>query len=372
MTDADGATLLFMMNDNFASGQARDASRPAFRPGAYLYNYSTYGRRLLQVRRRAEHRRRAARRLLRLLLALAGGVDSSRPSRRQSTILTRRRAAPTVTYERQDGRDGDPGFNPYGLPDSNSTGLQLQHHRPAGHQSARDLELHRPRRRLGGKHPDGARWRRGHQLAHPDRPDRPGEARQSARRLHRYVSRLRADAVRPAHREKFAAVDVAQKRDRLARRGDLSVRPSAPPVSPIQRRGCQQRHRHRGLVYHDPGAADRDIGGAQFSPAPESAAGAPITVQVKTGYQFQINQVWLYYTTDGSAPEGSGGVADGNDPVHRDGLHRARQSGRREHHRLVDRARFPRFPAARCCATRSADSTPPPAASSRPARPRST
>ncbi len=47
MTDADGVTLLFMLNDNYSAGQGRNfaTSFPATAGGsdAYLYNYSTYG-----------------------------------------------------------------------------------------------------------------------------------------------------------------------------------------------------------------------------------------------------------------------------------------------------------------------------------------
>ncbi|MGB0415718.1 MAG: alpha-amylase family glycosyl hydrolase [Coraliomargarita sp.] len=47
MSDADGVTMLFMLNDNFASGQGRNFSTsfPSTPGGsdAYLYNYSSYG-----------------------------------------------------------------------------------------------------------------------------------------------------------------------------------------------------------------------------------------------------------------------------------------------------------------------------------------
>ena len=42
MPDADGVTLLFMLNDNFALGQGRSFDS-SFLSGDYLYNYSTYG-----------------------------------------------------------------------------------------------------------------------------------------------------------------------------------------------------------------------------------------------------------------------------------------------------------------------------------------
>jgi hypothetical protein len=42
MSDADGVTLLFMLNDNYAAGQGRNFDS-SFLSGDYLYNYSTYG-----------------------------------------------------------------------------------------------------------------------------------------------------------------------------------------------------------------------------------------------------------------------------------------------------------------------------------------
>ena len=47
MSDADGVTMLFMLNDNYASGQGRNFdtsfASTAGGPDSYLYNYSTYG-----------------------------------------------------------------------------------------------------------------------------------------------------------------------------------------------------------------------------------------------------------------------------------------------------------------------------------------
>ncbi len=47
MSDADGVTLLFMLNDNYSSGLARPLTTSfpatAFGNNAYLYNYSSYG-----------------------------------------------------------------------------------------------------------------------------------------------------------------------------------------------------------------------------------------------------------------------------------------------------------------------------------------
>ena len=46
----------------------------------------------------------------------------------------------------------------------------------------------------------------------------------------------------------------------------------------------------------------------QFYPAPQNAAGSPVTVWLKTAYQNQVNVAYLYYTIDGATyPEGAGG-----------------------------------------------------------------
>ncbi|MEO7319789.1 MAG: thrombospondin type 3 repeat-containing protein, partial [Chthoniobacteraceae bacterium] len=69
-------------------------------------------------------------------------------------------------------------------------------------------------------------------------------------------------------------------------------------------------------VQHLPTTADIDGSGAgqtEFFPAPLSAAGQPVTVWVKVGYQAQaMTKAWMYYTTDNATfPEGSAGLAKG-------------------------------------------------------------
>jgi len=75
-------------------------------------------------------------------------------------------------------------------------------------------------------------------------------------------------------------------------------------------------------VYHDPNAAPTVLTNASLPVAPltqmnptNPAAGQSVDIWVKVGYQFQANTCYLYYTTDGSNPEGAFGVGTGTTQV---------------------------------------------------------
>ena len=71
-------------------------------------------------------------------------------------------------------------------------------------------------------------------------------------------------------------------------------------------------------VYHDPTATNTAVAPSnsvtQRMPV-SPAAGQAITIYVKAGYQFQINTCFIYYTTDGSNPEGAYGTGKGTTQV---------------------------------------------------------
>ena len=115
MSDADGATMLFLLNDNYASGQGRSFST-SFPSGAYLYNYSSFGNGFYAYAgditngstivppggyfafswRNPEESD---------LWSLAGGTPIQ--------ILQNNLPTGSFTYLRKDGPDGDPNFNPH-------------------------------------------------------------------------------------------------------------------------------------------------------------------------------------------------------------------------------------------------------------------
>ena len=70
-------------------------------------------------------------------------------------------------------------------------------------------------------------------------------------------------------------------------------------------------------VYHDPAATNTANGhGTATQRVPFNPnAGQSVDIWVKSGYQFEIDTCYIYYTTDGSNPEGAFGVGNGTTQV---------------------------------------------------------
>jgi glycosidase len=68
-------------------------------------------------------------------------------------------------------------------------------------------------------------------------------------------------------------------------------------------------------VYHDPAASNNVAGQPRVRQRSATTASVPVDLWVKAGYQFQITHCFVYYTTDGSEPEGAYGVGRGSTRV---------------------------------------------------------
>lgn len=70
-------------------------------------------------------------------------------------------------------------------------------------------------------------------------------------------------------------------------------------------------------AYHDPAATNSALNnGTATQRVPlHPTNGQPVELYVKAGYQFQVNKCLVYYTTDGSNPEGSFGIGTGTTKV---------------------------------------------------------
>lgn len=64
-------------------------------------------------------------------------------------------------------------------------------------------------------------------------------------------------------------------------------------------------------VYHDPAATITVMGQPATAQRSSTASASPVQLWVKVGYQFRVSRCFVYYTTDGSAPEGTFGVPRG-------------------------------------------------------------
>ena len=118
MSDADAVTLLVMLSDNYSAGTARTFTS-AFPTGAYLYNYSTYGGGFYKFKEE-----------LSSTVLPAGGYflfswKNPDPSElwkniggRPITITENGVEAKTVTVKRKDGPNGDRAFNGNTLPEA--------------------------------------------------------------------------------------------------------------------------------------------------------------------------------------------------------------------------------------------------------------
>jgi hypothetical protein len=68
-------------------------------------------------------------------------------------------------------------------------------------------------------------------------------------------------------------------------------------------------------VYHDPAANQTVSGSSGVRQRSSTVTATPVDLWVKAGYQGQINRSFIYYTTDGSNPEGAYGIGQGSTRV---------------------------------------------------------
>ena len=315
MTDADGATLLFMMNDNFSSGQARGFATafPATAGGsdAYLFNYSTFNGGFYTYASN-----------LGSVVVPPGGYfmfswrspeSSSVSAAGPISILQNGAAVGSVTVERKDGRNGDAGFNPYGLPDANTTDYKYSISLP---RVTSGTNLSFIARADGSAENilmklDGGVDINSQNTLGPSSGDKRDAKPAVASDV--FLGYEQMQFVRRLS-EKFAAKDTTRNVIGSTGAETWQFTVGTAGFSRSNGVGTNSSASTATYVFHDP-EANRDIGGAQFSPQPVFAVNQPITVKVKTGYQFQVDSMRLYYTTDGSAPEGSDGAPKGTTAV---------------------------------------------------------
>ncbi len=322
---SDEVTMVVMLNDNTAAGQARPFQH-SFPPGAYLYQYAegpngsnqtgfyAYGNQLGSV------------------IVPPGGYFvfgyrtpelSTLWPQAAITLHQNGIEVPRITVTRQDGPDGDASFNPNGLPNRGyptgvtpkpftyrtsvpvvKSGSPLTIFARADGSAQNILLKLDGGVDLNGTVPPG--------ITDPTKRDNPPAVRTDT-----WVGYEQPVFVDRQHPEKFAAVDT--NRSQIGSPGaETYSKTIGTPGFDINQGPSNANNfsteegKQASWVFHDPtgivGGPDstEGVGNAQYS-----EDGSTITLWAKSNSVGLGFRMFVYYTTDGSFPEGAGGIGLG-------------------------------------------------------------
>ena len=233
---------------------------------------------------------------------------------RPITILQNGQPVGSVTCLRQDGRNGDPAFNPYALPDAittdhtyaitlprvtSATGLTFL---ARADGSAENILM-----KLDGGMDLNAQM--SHVTQAPGTRDNPPAVSKDKILGYEQMQYVRRVA------EKFAAQDVS--RNIIGSLGAETYRCTigSSGFTVVNGSGDNTSASTATWVFHNPSNEHYQASTTQMIPLPQSASGQSIQLWLKVGYQNQANKAFVYYTTDGSNPEGSAGQGKGSTQV---------------------------------------------------------
>ncbi len=321
MTDGDGVTMAFMMSRNYNAGEYREIPT-SFPPGSWLWQYSSGGGKFYHVVSPDQK--------IKVTLPQAGYFAFSWRTPEESdlwkwgggkpiTIVDNGKQPGWVSYKRVDGPDGDPGFNPYGVADSDPTDFTYTYFVPRITSPTNidfvarvDGSAYNVMFKLDGGIPLNTNT---HALGDPR--DNPPALSSDV-----YLGYEQAGFVARFGPEKFAAVDTL--RNKIGSAGaetyQLTVGSTNFTIYNGDASNDYSSAATAAFVYHnptaqtDPNASSNTF--SQFWPPPQNAADSPLYLWIKTSGQGSANRLYIYYTTDGvSWPEGAGGVGIGNTKV---------------------------------------------------------
>ncbi len=318
-TDADKVTMLVMLNDNYSDGQARNitgnVSFPhtgggAYGADAYLYNYSWYGGGFYTYAS-----------ALQSVTVPPGGYfifgyknPDAAPmwtgfGGKAITVYQDGEMADTVRVVRKDGSDGDAGFNPYGLTDTNTADFSYSIDLP---RVTRATNLSFVARVDGSA--DNVLFRLDGGMNLNTASNALGDMRDYPPALSDdvFLGYEQAAFVKRIFGEKFAAADSA--RNKIGSAGaETYLAAIGTAFSTNLSTGSNDWSGENTVswIWHSPsGTQDGErAGNAQFWPPITNAANSTLYLGVKTP-KVTGNRVFIYYTTNGTAyPEGAGGAA---------------------------------------------------------------
>ncbi len=230
-------------------------------------------------------------------------------------ILIYENGAPAgrVTVTRKDGRNGDPAFNPYGLADTNTSDYSYGISIPRITRSSNltfiaraDGSAENILMKLDGGVDLNSQM--DHVSQQPGQRDNPPAVARDPFLGYEQMQYVRRVA------EKFAATDTV--RNTIGSPGAETYVCTIGSAGFTVNAGGGPNHGSTSRTvtwhFHDPNQDNQFSADLQFNPAPQSAAGQPVTVWTKIGYAPTVEAAWMYYTTNGTDwPEGSAGRGKG-------------------------------------------------------------
>ncbi|NCC51147.1 MAG: hypothetical protein EOM20_08025 [Spartobacteria bacterium] len=319
-----GVYMVFAMSKNYISGWPLMAGAAVFPEGARLFNYSIYNPGL-QVKVQSGG-----------LVTMDGNDiyfagdeyyafswripempvvwgDHLTNAVRPIMIYQNGRLADRLTVVRTDGRDGDPSFNPYALPDADAADYSYSIDVPRvtsatnisiyarADGSAENMML----KLDGGIDLNSQMSFTSQEAGTRDHPPALSKDKYLGYEQMQYVRRVA---------EKFAAEDITRNIIGSMGAETYLCTIGTPGLTVVPGSGVNSSAGTASWVFHEPTNMQYNATNEQFYPLPENAAGQAVEVWTKVGYQYLTDRAFIYYTTNGSNPEGSGGV--GKDDTH--------------------------------------------------------
>ncbi len=316
MSDADGCTMLFLLNDNYAAGQGRNFNfsfpHTAFTNDTYLYNYSTFGGGFYTYASAIANGS---------VIVPAGGYFAfsyrnpeesdlwSFAGGKPITILQSGGPTSTLTYLRKDGPDGDPNFNPYNVAGAVAGSYSYPYTIP---RVTNGSDLSFTARADGSAENILFELDGGIDLNAGGPPNDPTGKRDNPPGLSTdvFVGYEQPTFVERIAPEKFAAINTAR-----CQFGSAGAETYTGGGATVNGTGTNpQDPAAATFVYHDPTAGFADWSGTH--PATQYVDnGSTITAYAKTNSVGGGFKMFFYYTNDGTNPEGADGAGLGTTQV---------------------------------------------------------
>jgi len=318
-----GVTMVFAMSKNYLSGWPLMTGGAVFPDGARLFNYSIYnkGKKVRvesgnivdfdngqEIYIAPKEYYAFSWRIPEMPLVWGDHLTNAV---RPIMILENGQPVGQVAVTRTDGRDGDAAFNPYGLPDGDSTDYSYTISLPRLTSSSNISFIARADGSAGNilmKLDGGIDLNSQMAFTSQDAGTRDNPPALSKDTFLGYEQMQYVRRVA----EKFAARDTAQHNVIGSLGAETYIATIGTAGFTVVEGGGENTSAGTAAwVFHDPEDVHSDGSTPQFHPAPENATGQGIGLAVKVGYTGQTDRAWVYYTTDGSNPEGSAGVGKG-------------------------------------------------------------